>query len=95
MPTYDYKCTQCGHDFEIFQSMSESHIKKCPECGGNVRRLVGGGSGLIFKGSGFYVTDYVKGKEQKKTPVEKNGQEKKTTKTDKPKEKKIENKKSE
>ena len=95
MPTYDYKCTQCGHDFEIFQSMSESHIKKCPECGGNVRRLVGGGSGLIFKGSGFYVTDYVKGKEQKKTPVEKNGQEKKTTKTDKPKEKKIVNKKSE
>ena len=95
MPTYDYKCTQCGHDFEMFQSMSESHIKKCPECGGNVRRLVGGGSGLIFKGSGFYVTDYVKGKEQKKTPVEKNGQEKKTTKTDKPKEKKIENKKSE
>tara|TARA_B100000315_G_scaffold33206_1_gene27874 strand:+ start:144 stop:431 length:288 start_codon:yes stop_codon:yes gene_type:complete len=95
MPTYDYKCTQCGHDFEIFQSMSESHIKKCPECGGNVRRLVGGGSGLIFKGSGFYVTDYVKGKEQKKTPVEKNGQEKKTTKTDKPKEKKIVDKKSE
>ena len=75
--------------------MSESHIKKCPECGGNVRRLVGGGSGLIFKGSGFYVTDYVKGKEQKKTPVEKNGQEKKTTKTDKPKEKKIANKKNE
>ena len=66
MPTYDYKCTQCGHDFEMFQSMSESHIKKCPECGGNVRRLVGGGSGHIFKGSGFYVTDYVKGKEQKK-----------------------------
>ena len=95
MPTYDYKCTQCGHDFEMFQSMSESHIKKCPECGGNVRRLVGGGSCLIFKGSGFYVTDYVKGKEQKKTPVEKNGQEKKTTKTDKPKEKKIVDKKSE
>ena len=95
MPTYDYKCTQCGHDFEMFQSMSESHIKKCPVCGGNVRRLVGGGSGLIFKGSGFYVTDYVKGKEKKKTSVEKNGQEKKTTKTDKPKEKKIVDKKSE
>jgi len=95
MPTYDYKCIQCGHDFEMFQSMSESHIKKCPECGGNVRRLVGGGSGLIFKGSGFYLTDYVKGKEQKKTSDEKNGQEKKITKTDKPKEKKIANKKSE
>ena len=95
MPTYDYKCVQCGHDFEMFQSMSAEHIKKCPECGGNVRRLVGGGSGLIFKGSGFYLTDYVKGKEQKKTPGEKNGQEKKTTKTDKPKEKKIVDKKSE
>ena len=95
MPTYDYKCTQCGHDFEMFQSMSESHIKKCPECGGNVRRLVGAGAGLIFKGSGFYLTDYVKGKEQKKTSIEKNGKEKETTKTDKPKEKKILNKKSE
>ena len=95
MPTYDYKCTQCGHDFEMFQSMSESHIKKCPECAGNVRRLVGGGSGLIFKGSGFYLTDYVKGKEQKKSSSEKNGKEKKTTKTDSPKEKKIANKKNE
>ena len=95
MPTYDYKCTQCGHDFEIFQSMSESHIKKCPECGGNVRRLVGAGAGLIFKGSGFYFTDYVKEKEKKKTSVVKNGKEKETTKTDKPKEKKISNKKNE
>ena len=95
MPTYDYKCTQCGHDFEIFQSMSESHISKCPECGGNVRRLVSGGSGLIFKGSGFYLTDYVKAKEKKKSSAEKNGKEEKTTKTDKPKEKKTANKKSE
>ena len=66
MPTYDYKCTQCGYDFEMFQTMSESHIKDCPECDGTVRRLVGGGSGLIFKGSGFYLTDYGKGKDQKK-----------------------------
>ncbi len=95
MPTYDYKCTQCGNDFEMFQSMSAEHIKKCPECGGNVRRLVGGGSGLIFKGSGFYLTDYVKGKEQKKSSSEKNGKEQKTTKTDSPKEKKIANKKNE
>ena len=95
MPTYDYKCAQCGHDFEIFQSMSAEHIKKCPKCGGKVRRLVGGGSGLIFKGSGFYLTDYVKGKEQKKSSSEKNGKEKKTTKTDSPKEKKIANKKNE
>ena len=95
MPTYDYKCTQCGHDFEIFQSMSEDHIKKCPECEGIVRRLVGGGSGLIFKGSGFYLTDYGKGKDQKKKADGQNGKEKKTTKTDKTKEKKTENKKSE
>ena len=95
MPTYDYKCAQCEHDFEIFQSMSAEHIKKCPKCGGKVRRLVGGGSGLIFKGSGFYLTDYVKGKEQKKSSSEKNGKEKKTTKTDSPKEKKIANKKNE
>lgn len=95
MPTYDYKCTQCGHDFEMFQSMSEDHIKKCPECEGIVRRLVGGGSGLIFKGSGFYLTDYGKGKNQKKKADGQNGKEKKTTKTDKTKEKKTENKKSE
>ena len=95
MPTYDYKCTQCGHGFEMFQSMSEDHIKKCPECEGIVRRLVGGGSGLIFKGSGFYLTDYVKGKDQKKKSDGQNGKEKKSTKTDKSKEKKTVNKKSE
>ena len=95
MPTYDYKCIQCGHDFEMFQSMSESHIKKCPECEGTVRRLVGGGLGLIFKGSGFYLTDYVKGKDQKKKSDGQNGKEKESTKTDKSKEKKTENKKSE
>ena len=95
MPTYDYKCTQCGYDFEMFQSMSEDHIRKCPECEGIVRRLVSGGSGLIFKGSGFYLTDYGKGKDQKKKADGQNGKEKKTTKTDKTKEKKTENKKSE
>jgi predicted nucleic acid-binding Zn ribbon protein len=79
----------------MFQSMSEDHIKKCPECEGIVRRLVGGGSGLIFKGSGFYLTDYGKGKDQKKKADGQNGKEKKTTKTDKTKEKKTENKKSE
>ena len=93
MPTYDYKCTQCGHDFEMFQTMSESHIKDCPECDGAVRRLVGGGSGLIFKGSGFYLTDYGKGKDQKKKTDGQNGKEKKSTKTDKSKEKKTVKKK--
>ncbi len=60
MPTYEYKCLSCGHRFEIFQKMSDEPIKVCPECGGEVKRLIGGGAGLIFKGSGFYITDYKK-----------------------------------
>jgi putative FmdB family regulatory protein len=58
MPTYDYKCNSCGNRFEVFQSMSSEPVKECPECGGEVRRLIGTGSGPIFKGSGFYQTDY-------------------------------------
>ena len=58
MPTYDYECTKCGHRFEAFQSMSDKPLTKCPECGGKVKRLIGAGAGLIFKGSGFYITDY-------------------------------------
>ena len=73
MPTYDYLCKKCKHSFEYFQSMSNSHLKKCPECNGPVRRLVSGGSGLIFKGSGFYLTDYAKKTNPKeKTVSEKN-----------------------
>jgi len=59
MPTYDYKCNACDHAFELFQSMSEGVKKKCPECGKlKLERLIGTGSALIFKGSGFYETDY-------------------------------------
>src|SRR3954470_2647182 len=59
MPTYEYKCAACGHQFEKFQSITADPIKKCPECGKNkVQRLIGTGAGLIFKGSGFYITDY-------------------------------------
>ena len=59
MPTYEYKCSACGHAFERFQSMSAEPIKRCPECGkAKVKRLIGTGAGLIFKGSGFYITDY-------------------------------------
>jgi putative FmdB family regulatory protein len=57
MPSYDYECKSCGHRFEVFQSMSDEPIKKCPKCGRAVRRLIGAGLGVIFKGSGFYVTD--------------------------------------
>ena len=57
MPTYEYECKSCAHGFEIFQAMSDLPIKDCPECGNEVRRLIFGGTGVIFKGSGFYVTD--------------------------------------
>jgi len=59
MPTYEYKCAACGHKFEKFQSITAAPIKKCPQCQKNkVQRLIGTGAGLIFKGSGFYITDY-------------------------------------
>jgi putative FmdB family regulatory protein len=59
MPTYEYECNACGHRFEKFQSMSSAPIRKCPNCGKTkVKRLLGTGAGIIFKGSGFYITDY-------------------------------------
>jgi|YelNatPaOPRAMG01_1025707.scaffolds.fasta_scaffold488935_1 putative FmdB family regulatory protein len=57
MPTYEYECKSCGYVFDAFQSMSDPVLTTCPECGKEVRRLINGGSGIIFKGSGFYVTD--------------------------------------
>jgi len=74
MPTYDYICNKCGHTFELFQSMTETPRKTCPVCKRVVRRLVSGGSGLIFKGSGFYLTDY---KNDKKPPKDKKETKKK------------------
>lgn len=60
MPTYDYVCEKCGHSFEYFQSMKDEKLKDCPleECDGSVKRLLGTGAGIIFKGGGFYETDY-------------------------------------
>ena len=59
MPTYDYVCDGCGHAFELFQSMSDGVKKTCPECGEKkLRRLIGAGGAIVFKGSGFYKTDY-------------------------------------
>ncbi|HEX7079034.1 MAG TPA: FmdB family zinc ribbon protein [Candidatus Eisenbacteria bacterium] len=58
MPTYEYECEKCGHRFELFQRMSDPPRKRCPKCRGKVRRLLGTGAGMIFKGSGFYTTDY-------------------------------------
>lgn len=59
MPTYDYECSACEHRFELFQSITAKPIRKCPQCGEmTVRRLIGSGGAIIFKGSGFYQTDY-------------------------------------
>ena len=60
MPNYDYECQTCGKRFEIFQSMNDQKLTDCPEpeCNGTVKRLLGTGGGIIFKGSGFYQTDY-------------------------------------
>ena len=60
MPTYDYECLKCKKTFEVFQRISDKDLSLCPSCGGKVKKLIGCGSGLIFKGSGFYITDYKK-----------------------------------
>ncbi len=58
MPTYEYECQKCGTAMEKFQSMTEKPLKKCPSCGGLLKRLISAGAGILFKGSGFYQTDY-------------------------------------
>jgi putative FmdB family regulatory protein len=69
MPTYEYYCTSCGFEFEEFQSIASEPISICPKCGKEVKRKISGGSGLIFKGSGFYITDYKSKKaENSKSP---------------------------
>jgi putative FmdB family regulatory protein len=84
MPTYEYKCSACGNRFEKFQSMTSAPIKKCPKCGKNkVQRLIGTGAGLIFKGSGFYITDYRDAGYKEKAKADSGGGESKTeTKSD-------------
>ena len=57
MPTYEYECKKCKKRFEVFQAIKDEPIKTCVTCGGEVRRVIAGGAGVIFKGSGFYVTD--------------------------------------
>jgi len=82
MPTYEYICESCGCDFERFQSITARPLRKCPECGKSaLKRLVGTGSGIIFKGSGFYQTDY-------RTESYKEGQKSEKSKTDTTKTKK-------
>ncbi len=68
MPTYEYRCAACGYDFEEFQSITAESLVNCPQCGqSTLKRLLGGGGGMIFKGSGFYLTDYKSTGKKEKT----------------------------
>ncbi len=72
MPTYDYRCGACAHEFELFQSMKDSPKRKCPACAKNtLERLIGTGAGVLFKGSGFYETDYRSASYKKAADAEK------------------------
>jgi putative FmdB family regulatory protein len=68
MPTYSYRCADCGHELEAFQRMSDRPLKRCPKCQGRLDRIITGGAGIIFKGKGFYVTDYARAGQDKKSP---------------------------
>ena len=91
MPTYKYRCKECGHEFEVRQRMSDNSLTECPVCGGTVRRVVGS-VGIVFKGSGFYVTDNrktngkgrVKTTEKSSDTAEKSKKEGKSEKSNKP-----------
>ncbi len=79
MPTYDYICRACGHEMELFQSMSEKPKRKCPECGAmKLERLIGTGAAVIFKGGGFYETDYRSESYKKGAEAEKKAKESKS-----------------
>ena len=83
MPTYDYRCEACGHELELFQSMTEGPKRKCPECGRlKLRRVIGPGAGIIFKGSGFYQTDYRSDSYKKGAEAEKKAREGADAKSD-------------
>lgn len=87
MPTYDYICEKCGHEFEQLQSITSNPLRKCPKCGkNNLKRLIGAGAGIIFKGSGFYQTDYRTEGYKKAEKSEKSVPAPKETKETKPKE---------
>lgn len=81
MPTYDYVCQDCGYQFEVFHAINAQPVQKCPKCGGTVQKKISGGTGLLFRGSGFYITDY---KNNKKEPAsDKKELPKKETETEK------------
>ena len=93
MPTYDYRCLECETQFEKFQGITEQPIEECPECNGKVKRLIGAGAGLIFKGSGFYITDYRSEGYKESAKKDKNTSSEKSDKKEKKSEKSSESKK--
>jgi len=83
MPTYDYECGACGHRFELFQSISDGARRKCPACGRlKLRRLIGAGAAVLFRGSGFYQTDYRSPEYERKAKAEKESASASESKTD-------------
>jgi len=86
MPTYDYICVDCSHEFEEFQKMSDPVIEKCPQCNGTVKRKISGGAGLLFKGNGFYITDYKKSAGNKEEKGDKPTKKENSESKEKPKE---------
>ena len=77
MPTYDYKCLECNYTFEEYQKMTDEQLQICPSCNGKLKRLIGAGATPIFKGSGFYQTDYKNNSKPEKTTVSEAKTEKK------------------
>lgn len=73
MPTYDYRCRKCGHRFEVFHSIKDDKPRRCPRCKGRAERMISAGAGILFKGSGFYITDYRSASYKEKAKQEKGG----------------------
>lgn len=84
MPTYGYRCPKCGHEYEKFQKISDKARAKCPQCGARGERVISGGAGIVFKGSGFYITDYKRSGEQAKAGEGAEKGDKKEAKQEKP-----------
>ncbi len=83
MPTYDYVCNNCNHKWELFQSMKDNPVRKCPSCGKlKAKRVIGPGAGIIFKGSGFYQTDYRSDSYKKAADADKTAQSSSESKSD-------------
>lgn len=83
MPTYDYRCQHCDHQWELFQSIKANPVRKCPECGKlKAKRVIGAGAGIIFRGSGFYETDYRSESYRKGAEAERKSQESASGKSD-------------